>query len=234
MSHREHQGHDQVDRAEHEHAQHEHGSSPSSGHGMKPPMVMMAVDHYAPYRWVHAPIAALALWLIVSPFTLGYRSAALTWSDVLSGVVALAMSIVALHPRRGLVSWLISAVGLWLLLAPLVFWAPDPVAYANDSLVGALFIAFGLIIPMGMRMKGPAVPPGWSYNPSAWSQRAPSIGLAFVSFLAARYMAAYQLGYTSSAWDRVLRRRHRAGAHVGRLSRLAHIGCWTGRGDLHD
>lgn len=50
-------------------------------------------------------------------------------------------------------------------------------------------------------MEGPATPPGWSYNPSAWPQRAPIIALAFISFLAARYMAAYQLGYIHAAWD---------------------------------
>lgn len=186
-------------------ASHEGGHGPSGGHDdsaiMKEPMVMMAVEHYAPYRWVQAPIAALSLWLIFSPFTLGYASTALTWSDILSGFVALGLSLVALKPNRGLVSWLISAVGLWLLFAPLLFWAPEAAAYANDTLIGALLIAFGLIIPMGMRMKGPAIPPGWSYNPSAWPQRAPVIALAFVSFLVARYMAAYQLGYIDAAWD---------------------------------
>lgn len=168
---------------------------------MKDPMVMMALEHYGPYRWVQAPIAPLALWLIASPFTFGYTSQALTWSDILSGVVTLGMSLFALRPERGLVSWLISLVGLWLLFAPLAFWAPEAAAYANDTIVGTLLIAFGLIIPMGTQMVGPVIPPGWSYNPSAWSQRAPIIGLAFVSFLAARYMAAYQLGYIDSVWD---------------------------------
>jgi hypothetical protein len=169
--------------------------------GMREPMVMMALQHYAPYRWVQAPILALSLWLLASPFTLGYASRALTWSDVLSGAVVLCMSLFALSPKRGLVSWLISLVGLWLLFAPLVLWAPDAASYANDTLVGALLIAFGLVIPMGMTMDGPAVPPGWSYNPSAWSQRAPMIALALVSFLAARYMAAFQLGHLSQVWD---------------------------------
>lgn len=165
------------------------------------PMVMMAVEHYGAYRWVQAPIAALAIWLIMSPSTLGYTCPPLAWSDRLSGLCALGLSLLALGHRRGLASWLVSLVGAWLLFAPLVFWAPDAAAYANDTLVGALLIAFGLIIPMGMEMKGPAIPPGWSYNPSAWSQRAPVIALAFMSFLAARYMAAYQLGHIRSVWD---------------------------------
>lgn len=179
-----------------------HGTpNDGQGHRMKEPMVMMAVEHYGPYRWVHAPISALALWLIFSPSSLGYSSAALIWSDVVSGAVVLAMSLLALKPQRGLMSWLIAFVGLWLLLAPIVFWSPDAVAYANDTLVGTLLIAFGLIIPMGMTMRGPEIPPGWSYNPSSWPQRAPIIALAFVGFLVARYMATVQLGYIQSAWD---------------------------------
>lgn len=163
-----------------------------------PPMVLMATEHYAGYRWVQAPVSALALWLIASPFTLGTESRAIALSDTISGVVALGLSIVALGRRRGLASWLIGLVGLWLLFAPLLFWAPDAAAYANDTLVGALLIAFAFLIPMAMEMRGPEVPPGWSYNPSAWSQRAPIIGLAFVSFLVAYHMAAYQLGHVRS------------------------------------
>ena len=165
------------------------------------PMLMMAREHYSRYRWVQAPIALLALWLISSPFVLGSSRGALAWSDVLSGVLVLALSVAALGSRNGLASWSISLVGLWLLFAPLVFWAPSAAAYANDTLVGALLIAFSFLIPMGMRMDGPDTPSGWSYNPSAWPQRAPIIGLAFVSFFAARYMAAYQLGHIGSAWD---------------------------------
>lgn len=181
-----------------------HAADGASHNGeMKEPMVMMALEHYGPYRWVQAPIAVLSLWLMTSPFTLGYTDRALVWSDVVSGLIVLGMSLFALKPQRGLMSWLISFVGLWLLFAPLAFWAPKPAAYANDTLVGALLIGFGLLIPMGTRMEGPVVPPGWSYNPSAWPQRAPIIALAFVSFLAARYMAAFQLGYIDSAWDPV-------------------------------
>lgn len=168
---------------------------------MKEPMVMMAVDHYGQYRWVQAPIAGLGLWLMTSPFVLGYSDAALIWSDVVSGAVVLVMSLLALGRSRGLVSWLISLVGLWLLFAPLALWAPEAASYTNDSLVGMLLIGFGLIIPMGMQMKGPEIPPGWSYNPSSWPQRAPIIGLAFVSLLVGRYMAAFQLGHIQSVWD---------------------------------
>ncbi len=185
-----------------DHSGMKHGAaSETTSQEDKLPMVMMAVDHYAMYRWVQAPIVALSLWLITSPFSLGFTRPELIWSDVLSGLLALALSLSALKRNRGLASWLIAFVGLWLLFAPLAFWSPDAVTYTNDTIVGALLITFGLIIPMGMNMSGPDTPHGWSYNPSSWPQRAPVIALAFVSFLVARYMAAYQLGYIHSAWD---------------------------------
>jgi hypothetical protein len=164
------------------------------------PMVMMAREHYTHYRWVQAANAALGLWLIASPFTLGTRGA-LAISEISSGLAVLVLAAVASRPARGLVSWSQAIVGLWLIAAPLVFWAHDAAAYANDTLIGALLVAFGFLIPMSMQMRGPEVPEGWSYNPSAWSQRAPIIALAFVSFLIARYMAAFQLGHIDAVWD---------------------------------
>jgi uncharacterized membrane protein len=47
------------------------------------------------------------------------------------------------------------------------------------------------------------VPPGWTYNPSAWPQRAGIIALALMQFFAARHMAAHQLGHVPDPWDPV-------------------------------
>lgn len=168
---------------------------------MAPPMVMMAREHYTPYRWVQAAIAGLGVWLIAGALTFDLGSRALFWSDVLSGLVTLGLALLASGRTRGWASWAVSAVGLWLLSAPLIFWASDPLVYLNDSLVGIMLIVFGFLIPMGMQMPGEDVPDGWSYNPSSWPQRAPIIVLATISYFAARHMAAYQLGYTAEAWD---------------------------------
>ena len=81
---------------------------------------------------------------------------------------------------------------------------PTAAAYGTDTLVGTLVIAFALLVPgtPGTRdLPGPDAPPGWSYNPSAWPQRAGIIALAFVQFFVARYLAAYQLGHIADAWD---------------------------------
>jgi hypothetical protein len=45
------------------------------------------------------------------------------------------------------------------------------------------------------------LPPGWSYNPSAWTQRLPIIALAIVGLYVSRYLAAYQLGHIPAVWD---------------------------------
>jgi hypothetical protein len=77
----------------------------------------------------------------------------------------------------------------------------------NDTIVGALAIAFSVLVPMmpGMSHEGmmdeSTVPPGWTYSPSSWLQRLPIIALGFFGFLIARYLAAYQLGHIGSIWE---------------------------------
>jgi len=44
-------------------------------------------------------------------------------------------------------------------------------------------------------------PPGWSYNPSAWRQRLPIVGLALAGAAIAGYLARYQLGLITEVWE---------------------------------
>jgi nucleoside-diphosphate-sugar epimerase/uncharacterized membrane protein len=175
-----------------------HGSKPNED--MQEPSAMMA-EHHRMSLWVHPILMALGAWLMSSPVTLGYRSTALARSDLVTGALVILLALLSLNHRRAWAAWANSFAGAWLLFAPLVFWAPSAAAYVNDTLVGTLVIAFAILIPHGMPMEGPDVPPGWSYNPSSWLQRAPVIALGLLGFLGARYMAAYQLGHIESAWD---------------------------------
>lgn len=152
-------------------------------------------------RWSQIPLLVLGFWLIVSPFTFGYRSVALTWSDIISGILVITFAVITFHTGRAWAAWANTFVGLLLAFAPLAFWAPDAAAYANDVLVGALVVVFAVLVPMMMNMPGPEVPLGWSYNPSTWLQRAPILALALLSFFLSRYMAAFQLGHIAWAWD---------------------------------
>lgn len=164
----------------------------------------MLRDMRAPWLWTNASVILLGLWLISSPWTFGYRSVAMTWSDVASGVLLVGLAAAAFIPRYDFYGrWGIALVGTWLQFAPLVFWAQTPAAYITDTLVGALAITLSILVPMmpgmahhmAMMQPGPEIPPGWTYNPSTWHQRAPMIGLGFIRWLLSRYLAAFQLGY---------------------------------------
>ncbi len=193
----------------------------------------MLVEEHLSTLWPHYVNIVLGLWLVTSPFAMGYlsdfvpdpnllrvaeeralpsfewRNLAMTWSDVASGALIVLFSALAALPsrRHSWSQWAAAAVGFWLLFAPLVFWTPLPEAYANDTAVGALVIAFAVLVPMmpGMSMSGmmggPDIPPGWAYTPSSWLQRLPIAALAVLGLLISRYLTAYQLGHIDRAWD---------------------------------
>lgn len=182
-----------------------------------PGMGREAADHEEMMRslrermlWTYFANLSLGLWLVFAPFTFGYHDDALVWSDVVSGVLVLALGLLALYPAGDFWGrWGICFTGIWLLFAPLVLWAPDAASYANDTIVGSLLIAFSVLAPMmpgrahhmAMMAPGPDVPPRWRYNPSTFYQRGPIIALGVVSFFIARYMAAFQLEHIGAAWD---------------------------------
>ena len=177
---------------------------------MPPGGVPMVMAHGGGPVWPHFANMALGLWLITSVFALGYRSRALQLSDVASGALVILLAGLSLSRRpfsRFWAPWANSLVGLWLLFAPLVFWAPTAAGYANDTLAGALVVVFAILAPgmpmaPGMSMEaGPDLPPGWSYNPSSWPQRAPIIALALLGFFLSRQMTAYQLGHVPTLTD---------------------------------
>ena len=45
------------------------------------------------------------------------------------------------------------------------------------------------------------IPPGWSYNPSAWSQRLWIVGIALVGFGISTYLALYQYDVVTDVWE---------------------------------
>jgi uncharacterized membrane protein len=168
-----------------------------------PSMTGMSMGLATP--WAHFfAVIILGLWLMSSPASFDYRDTALAVSDIISGALIIAFAVATLTRRGSWAPWASTVVGLWLLLAPLVFKAPTGVTYLNDTLSGILVISFVLLMPgmPGMKMQpGPDVPSGWSYNPSTWSQRGIIIALAVLNLLLARYLTTYQLGYAKTIWD---------------------------------
>ncbi|MEX0408807.1 NAD-dependent epimerase/dehydratase family protein [Aquibium sp. LZ166] len=182
-------------------------------------------------QWVHFLNILLGFWLATSPFVFGtfgedtfsaavmrvtedrglwapsLRNNITSWSDVISGLLIIGFGALSLSPRFSWAQWANTAVGVWLLFAPLIFWTPSAAVYANDTFVGALVIAFAILVPMmpGMSMEGMMdssdMPPGWTYSPSTYLQRLPIIALGAIGFVISRVLAAYQLGHIDGVWE---------------------------------
>lgn len=146
----------------------------------------------------------LGVWLFAAPVTFNYVYHAMGYSDWFAGVLLVVLGLFSMRKESTWAAVGVCGVGLWLQLAPLFFWAREPQAYMNDTLVGILAILFGLFHPgmTGLHRKGGLHnPPGWSFNPSSWALRVPTVALATFCWFFARYMAAYQLGYIDHVWD---------------------------------
>ncbi|MEX0968457.1 MAG: vitamin K epoxide reductase family protein [Bacteroidia bacterium] len=196
-------------------------------HGDKGSMDRMKMlhMHHKQTLWVYWAIILLGVWLVLSPLTFSYgkdvvqppggrllwlsddmRIALMEWSDIICGLLLIFFGWRSLTPNRPITLWIACFIGIWLNFAPLLFWAPNAVAYINGTTVGVLIIALTILIPgmpnMITYMKmGSEVPPGWSYNPSSWPQRWIMIGLGFLGWVVSRYLGAFQLGFIDHIWD---------------------------------
>lgn len=158
-------------------------------------------------RWAHFVNIALGCWILVQPVIVEVEETALFWSEVFLGAALIFFATLSLSWRLAWARWASAAVAAGIMAVPFLFWTGNPAAFLSDTLVGAF--AFGLAV--GTRpepgtsvvaaMTGPEIPPGWSYNPSAWTQRLPIIFLALIGVLIARYLSAYQLGQIDSVWE---------------------------------
>jgi uncharacterized membrane protein len=156
------------------------------------------------FLWTRYIMFGIGFWLLVTPATFAQHSFPISVNDVVCGLLVMILSLIALSFKQKWAPWTLTVIGIWLQLAPLIFWAPNGVAYLNDTGCGAMLILLALVIPGtpgGIELKGAEIPHGWTYNPSSWNQRLPIILLAFLAWMSARYMAAYQLGYIDSIWD---------------------------------
>lgn len=185
----------------------------------------MLTMHHSQTLWAYWMIVILGVWMILSPLTFDYgkntvapsggrevwlsladRINFMRWSDLISGALLVLFGWRSLQPNRPVSVWICCFIGIWLSAAPIIFWAPTPIAYVNSTLVGSLVIALTILIPgmpnMIMTMKmGSEVPEGWSYNPSSWAQRWIMIVTGFMGWMVSRYLASFQLGYIDSVWD---------------------------------
>ena len=183
------------------------------------------IEYHAQYLWAYWIVVLLGFWMFISPLTFDYAIGAVNpgggrsvWlslenrvqagriSDIISGFLLIFFGLRSLQPNRPYSIWICCLLGIWISFSPLLFWAPNAFVYLNDTMVGALAIAFTVLIPGIPNSKvflkqGPEVPAGWSFNPSSWPRRWILILLSFFAWMTSRYLSAYQLGYTDFAWD---------------------------------
>ncbi len=157
-----------------------------------------------PYKlklWHAWMCAALGGWLLVSSWGVDPGKRALFVSDQICGTLILIASVWSRGKKSIWLQWVLAAIGFWLLSAPLLFWAPRAFTYISDSLVGIGLMTFAVILPYATSTGGPVKPDDWSYNPSTWKQRWPVVIIGFVAYIAATYLAFFQLGYIKDVWD---------------------------------
>ncbi len=206
------------------------GTAEVGGESHEEMTLQMRESHFE-MLWVHWLNILLGAWLVASPFAFGsfgtneftaavrhvtldrhladpaLRSQWMGYSDLVSGMLVMLFGAMSLSTRLSWAQWANACTGVWLLFAPLIFWSPGAAAYTNDTFVGALVIAFAVLVPMmpGMSMSGMMDksdrPVGWTYSPSTYLQRLPIIALGAFGFLVSRSLTAYQLGHIGGVWE---------------------------------
>jgi nucleoside-diphosphate-sugar epimerase len=158
-------------------------------------------------RWPHFVNIALGSWLFTQPLLIAVQEPMLRWSEMGLGIMLMIFAMAALSERGTAARWVCACIGAVVMAIPFLFHTGNAAAYLSDTLVGALIFGFAVCTkpepgPSALAaLTGPDIPPGWSYNPSAWSQRLPIIATALIGLFVARYLAAYQLGHIPAVWD---------------------------------
>lgn len=163
-------------------------------------------DH-AENRWAHFLNMALGTWLMAQGPVIGLDEPLLRWTEFGLGAALLVFAALSLSWQMNFARWACAGIGALVMAAPFVFWTESAAAYLSDTLVGGLVFGFAVATkpepgptPLA-RTTGPYIPPGWNYNPSAWTQRVPIVALALVGLYVSRYLAGYQLGHLDHVWE---------------------------------
>lgn len=158
-------------------------------------------------RWAHFVNIGLGTWLITQPLLINVEEPLLRWSEIALGAMLIVCAALALSWRGLLARWGCAGIGTLVMAVPFLFSTNNAAAYLSDTLVGALIFGFAVCTKpepspsvLGT-LTGPVRPPGWSFNPSSWTQRLPIILLAVLGLYVSRYLAAYQLEYIPDVWD---------------------------------
>lgn len=156
-------------------------------------------------KWIGGLVALLGVYLLLNCLILSEAPSRILYHNLIVSVI-LVVSGLAYGMGKGLsiLPWFFFGLGAYLQVAPVLLWAPQAVQFLNMSAVGFLTAAIGGLIPFAEAdalHNAPSRPLGWSYNPSAWSQRLLVFVCCVICLAASSYLAAFQLGYIQHIWD---------------------------------
>jgi hypothetical protein len=93
-------------------------------------------------RWQDVVNAVLGLWLLVSPWVVGYDDgSAAMWNAVVAGVVLAALALGAVFIPRAWEEWAQGAVGAWLIASP---WALG-FATREGPMLNAMWVGIAVV-----------------------------------------------------------------------------------------
>nr|WP_067296041.1 SPW repeat protein [Marinobacterium profundum] len=107
-------------------------------------------------HWRDWLMLLFGVWLVISPFALGYGATdamMVLWNPVIVGVAVVVFAIAVLRKTQVWEEWVLLALGAWLMAAPfLLGYATMPAAMWNSIIVGLLVGAdsvWSLVVMLG-------------------------------------------------------------------------------------
>lgn len=156
-------------------------------------------------KWIGGLLVLLGAYLVLNNLVLSTPPAHVFYHDlIVSALLVICGAVYGSGRGARSIPWCVFLLGCYLQLAPVLLWTPQPVQFLNQTGVGIIAAAVGALLPfahLDYQRKSPLRPLGWSYNPSAWSQRLPVFICCVICFAIASYMAVYHLGYKHEIWD---------------------------------
>jgi hypothetical protein len=107
---------------------------------------------WTPYRVATGLSVLAGLWVLVSPFILGYSDQSMAdensalWNDVVLGIAVAVLGAIMFFTsaRYGWVGWISAILGLWLLISPWVLnFSDNNSALWNNVVFGVVAIVLG-------------------------------------------------------------------------------------------
>ncbi|OGA23062.1 MAG: hypothetical protein A3I01_17555 [Betaproteobacteria bacterium RIFCSPLOWO2_02_FULL_65_24] len=97
-------------------------------------------------RWQDWVELLLGVWLVVSPWVVGYTDIeAARLNAVILGIAIVVYSVIELGVPKAWEEWVSAAMGLWLVVSPFVLnFSQQAAATWNAIVIGALILVFAL------------------------------------------------------------------------------------------